>query len=212
MGSAIFVRCRLLLAATAVGIGLPLVLGASAGAVTPPPPPGWTTEDWASLSPMKQNLILTTLPATTGLDVQAKLDEIAANPDPGPDPESVRDATLDGPGGAYSTGLIDGWQGPLDPNTYLGTNAWGGLSADGTVLTYVFAGQNRETGQAVLVVQDLPWPATEDDVGKKLNEYANPSAAPPLMITRGSLTTIAFTDANGVAGTFDMVNRIFGVR
>ena len=56
-----------------------------------PPPPGWSAEDWAKLPPGKQAVEAAAFGDTAGDDPDSKLAEIATNPEPGPEPQHVRD-------------------------------------------------------------------------------------------------------------------------
>jgi hypothetical protein len=186
-----------------------LLLGVLARGEELPPPPGWSSDDWAALPASKQRGVLQSSPSTTGVDFRAKLREIAMNPDPGPDPEAVRDALSDGPGGEYSIGIVNSAQSPLDRATYRISNSWGGFNAARTLRIIVYAGE-KVGGDGLLVVEAFPLPASEEgDSSVTFTDYSYPHRPGPLTVTRGSSRRIDFTDGAGRDGSFDLALRRF---
>jgi hypothetical protein len=178
------------------------------------PPPDWTSSDWAALSATKQAGELELYPSYAGYDSQTKLTEVQQNPNPGPDPQAIIDAQADGPGTDYTPGIFNSAQSPLDKATYQVNNSWSGLNQAGTTLLLAFAGKNVQSGQSVIVVQDVPWPRPNDEDESDVTTTAYPSSCGdtgPLNLTAGDNTSLSYSDSASPShnGNFNLTTRTY---
>ncbi len=201
-------------------IAVAALVTASTGRGTDPPPEGWTAAEWNSLDPAKQQLELKAYPSLVGMDPQVKAGWVAQHETEGPDAESLAEAAADTAGRAYSTGVIESGQSPLDRSIYRVTNSWSDLDPTPSLqkkLLIVHAGmrldQNNSSGQpmAFLIVTEVPWPrpSPETDAGVTSAEYRYTCRPGPLKITNGTLNEIQFVDAAGASASFSLASRTF---
>lgn len=206
--------------ALAALIAVAALVTASTGRGTDPPPEGWTAAEWNELDPTKQQLELKAYPSMVGRDPQVKAAWVQQHGTEGPDAESVAEAAADTASRAYSSGVIESGQSPLDRSIYQVSNSWSELDPTPSMqkkLFIVHAGmrvdQVNSEGQPMgfLVVRELQWPrpGPESSAGTTTTEYHYACHPGPLQITSGTVNEVQFVDSDSVSASFSLLSRTF---